>query len=42
VKQHGGYVWVTSEPGRGTVVRLYLPAVRSGHAASLPDQTEPA
>jgi two-component system, cell cycle sensor histidine kinase and response regulator CckA len=42
VKQHGGYVWVTTEPDRGTVVRLYLPAVPSSDAASLSDQTEPA
>ena len=42
VKQHGGYVWLTSEPGGGTVVRLYLPAVRSSHAASSIDQAEGA
>jgi two-component system cell cycle sensor histidine kinase/response regulator CckA len=28
VKQSGGYVWIDSEPGRGTRVRVYLPVSR--------------
>jgi signal transduction histidine kinase/CheY-like chemotaxis protein len=27
VKEHGGYVWVYSEPSRGTCFKLYFPAV---------------
>ena len=30
VKQHGGQVDVVSQPGQGTTVRIYLPAVSSG------------
>jgi PAS domain S-box-containing protein len=27
VKQHGGYIWAHSQPGRGTSMRLYWPAI---------------
>ncbi len=41
VKQSGGYVWIYSEPGLGTTVKLYLPEV-SAVAAFATSEPRPA
>lgn len=42
VKQHGGHVDVTSQPGHGTTVRIDLPAVAAGMASSHPAESSVA
>jgi PAS domain S-box-containing protein len=39
VKQHRGYITVASEPGKGTIFKIYLPVVHGTVAETKPAQT---
>ena len=42
IKQSGGYIWVYSEPGRGTSFKVYMPHVTAEEVAAVEKPAAPA